>query len=96
MLALTVIRAVPVVLATLGSGLDVASVAFLAWFGPRGLATVVFALLAVSDAPQLAGLQTIMVTAMLTVLLSVFAHGLTAAPLSARYARHVAARRPAA
>ena len=93
-LALTVIRAVPVALATIGAGLDLASVAFVAWFGPRGLATVVFALLAITEAPQLAGIQTIMVAAMLTVLLSVFAHGLTAAPLSARFARRAAARRP--
>lgn len=94
-LALTVIRAVPVAIATIGAGLDTATIAFVAWFGPRGLATVVFALLAVTEAPELAGIEAIMVTALVTVVLSVFAHGLTAAPLSRRYASHVAARPPA-
>ena len=63
----------------------------LAWFGPRGLATVVFALLALTEEPALPGMQTIVVTATVTVLISVYAHGLTAAPLSERYARRAAA-----
>ena len=46
MLALTVVRMAPVALALTGSGLDRATVAFVDWFGPRGLASVVFGLIA--------------------------------------------------
>lgn len=85
-LALTVLRLVPVALAMLGSGFTWRTIAFLGWFGPRGLATIVFGLLALEelgrDSPYLrdvAGPLTV------TVLLSVFAHGFSAGPLSASY-----------
>ena len=45
-LALTVMRMVPVALSLMGSGFDRVTVAFMGWFGPRGLASVVFVLLA--------------------------------------------------
>jgi NhaP-type Na+/H+ or K+/H+ antiporter len=90
-LTLTLVRTVPVVLSLLGLGLDRATVAYLAWFGPRGLATVVFALLALTEEPRLPAMSTIVLTANVTVLISVYAHGLTAAPLSAVYARRVGA-----
>ena len=48
-LSLTVIRMGPVAVSLIGSGMRVQSVAFIGWFGPRGLASVVFALLAVED-----------------------------------------------
>ena len=48
-LALTVLRMVPVALALAGSGLDRATVFFVGWFGPRGLASVVFGLIAVDS-----------------------------------------------
>ena len=82
LLSLTVIRMVPVALALLGSGFDRFSVAFIGWFGPRGLASVIFALLALEDLGPAA--QEITATIALTVLLSVAAHGLTARP----FARH--------
>ena len=47
LLALTLLRMIPVGIALAGSGLDRATVAFVGWFGPRGLASVVFGLLAV-------------------------------------------------
>ena len=46
LLSLTVVRMAAVALAAIGSGLDRPTIAFLGWFGPRGLASVVFALLA--------------------------------------------------
>jgi NhaP-type Na+/H+ or K+/H+ antiporter len=58
------------------------------WFGPRGLASVVFALLALEDLDQSAG-SAITVIAF-TVLLSVVAHGLTASPLARRYGLRLA------
>ena len=73
MLSLTLIRMLPVAVALLGAGFDRATVAFVGWFGPRGLASVIFALLALDDLDGAAH-EAIDVIA-LTVLLSVLAHG---------------------
>ena len=82
--ALTVVRMLPVALALLGLGFDRATVGVLGWFGPRGLASVVFALLALEGlAPSDGERAVVIVTA--TVLLSVVAHGVSAAPLGGRY-----------
>ncbi len=84
-LALTVVRMVPVALALLWSGLDRFTVGFIGWFGPRGLASVVFGLIAYDTLdPADAGRVLSVVTA--TITLSVLAHGLSASPLAARYA----------
>jgi NhaP-type Na+/H+ or K+/H+ antiporter len=98
-LALTVARMVPVALALTGSGLDRFTVGFIGWFGPRGLASVVFGLIAYDSLdPTDAGRVIAVVT--VTVALSVLAHGLSASPLAARYgafsatlARHLAEHR---
>ena len=94
LLSLTVIRVLPVLVSLVGSRLDLASQLFLAWFGPRGLATILYVLIAVKD-DRLPGRELLFGVAMCTVLLSVFAHGLTATPLAAAYGRH-AARKTAA
>ena len=95
MLSLTVVRMAPVALAMLGAGLRPDSVAIMGWFGPRGLASVVFTLLALEDF-QNAGrpVDTLILAAAWTILLSVMLHGLTAAPLSSWYARRLAAAQP--
>jgi NhaP-type Na+/H+ or K+/H+ antiporter len=83
-LALTVARMVPVALALVGSGLDRFTVGFVGWFGPRGLASVVFGLIAYDSLdPTNAGRVLSVVT--VTIALSVLAHGLSASPLAARY-----------
>jgi sodium/hydrogen antiporter len=87
-LSLTVIRMVPVAVAMLGSGMSAVTMAFVGWFGPRGLASVVFALIAVEDLHEVPGpVNTVVGTIGLTVLLSVLAHGLSAKPLAGRYGR---------
>ena len=83
-LALTVIRMVPVAIACFGSGLDRRTVAFIGWFGPRGLASVIFALLAVDTLDVRDG-NRVLTAVTVTVVLSVLAHGVTASPLAARY-----------
>jgi len=88
-LSLLVIRAVSVAIAMLGSGARWQTVAFMGWFGPRGLATVVFTVLLV-DAGVANG-NTIATVAVVGVTLSVFAHGFSAPPLVSRYARWWAA-----
>jgi sodium/hydrogen antiporter len=83
--SLTLVRMAPVAVAMLGTGARPRTVAFLGWFGPRGLASIVFALLVVDEA-NLPHTQTIVLSAYATVGLSVLAHGVTAAPLARRYA----------
>ena len=89
LLSLTVVRMLPVAVALLGTHLQGVSVLFAGWFGPRGLASIVLGLIVVSEAPLLAGREQIELAVALTVLLSVLLHGITAAPLSAAYARRV-------
>lgn len=78
-LSLTVIRMLPVFLCLAGTGLSVGQRLFIGWFGPRGLASLVFGLL-ILDA-KLPGNDTIIAVAACTVVLSVMLHGLTANPL---------------
>jgi NhaP-type Na+/H+ or K+/H+ antiporter len=85
-LSLTVARMVPVALAMIGTGARPRTVAFVGWFGPRGLASIVFAVI-VLDESNLPHVSTIVAAAYLAVGLSVLAHGVTAAPLARRYAR---------
>ena len=96
-LSLTVVRMLPVAIAMLGSAAKWQTVGFLGWFGPRGLASIVFAVITVQQA-HLAGVDTILRATYLTIGLSVFAHGITAVPLARRYARwyeaHPQHRRP--
>jgi NhaP-type Na+/H+ or K+/H+ antiporter len=89
-LSLTVVRMIPVALSLLGSGLRPASVAFLGWFGPRGLASILFALLVVEEGRLASGpfLESVVV---LTVLGSTLLHGLSAFPLARRYGAYAAA-----
>ena len=85
-LSLTVVRMIPVALAMLGSNARPPTVGFLGWFGPRGLASIVFAVIVVEES-RLPHEHLIVLAIYITVGLSVLAHGLTAAPLAARYAR---------
>jgi NhaP-type Na+/H+ or K+/H+ antiporter len=93
--SLTVVRMLPVAIALIGARQDRATVAFIGWFGPRGLASVVFALLAIedlgdSDPRVLTAVHAIAIT----ILLSVLAHGLTGRPLAGRYLATLAAADP--
>lgn len=84
--ALTVVRMLPVAVSLVGSGLDRATVGVIGWFGPRGLASIVFALLAVGGLPE-GDTRRVVVVITATVLLSVVAHGVSAAPVATRYSR---------
>lgn len=88
--SLTLVRMVPTAISLLGSGVRASTTLFLGWFGPRGIASLVFVLLLLEHA----GIQarhSIAEIALATVLLSVFAHGLTAYPGASWYARRAAA-----
>ncbi len=91
--SLTVVRIVPVLLAMLGSGTLWETRLFLGWFGPRGLASILFALLVAEAVTDVEG-ETVYAYAAWTVLLSVFAHGLSAAPWAGRLGRRLQQRGP--
>jgi len=86
LVSLTAVRMLPVAIAMLGSGARLPTLGFLGWFGPRGLASIVFAVIVVEQS-NLPHEHLIVLAIYLTVGLSVFAHGLTAAPFAARYGR---------
>jgi NhaP-type Na+/H+ or K+/H+ antiporter len=93
--SLTVVRMLPVLIAMIGTGARPQTIAFLGWFGPRGLASIVFAVIVVQES-DLPHADTILLTTYATVGLSVLLHGVTAAPLARRYATWFASHLPAA
>lgn len=84
-LSLTVIRVLPVLISLAGTAFDYETRLFIGWFGPRGLATIVFAIM-ILDYPLEAG-RMVGAIAVCTVLLSVVLHGLSANPWVSRLAR---------
>ena len=93
LLSLTVVRMVPVAIALLGTRSRPPTVMYLGWFGPRGLASIVFAVLVVeANVPHDA---TIVDAAVMTVIASIVLHGLTAGPLTDRYTRWLGRQPPA-
>jgi NhaP-type Na+/H+ or K+/H+ antiporter len=96
-LSLTAIRMVPVAVALLGERYRPLTVAFIGWFGPRGLASIVFLVIGLSGLEE-AGVDVgpLAAAVVWTVLLSVVLHGLTAGPFAARYGRRMAALPPGA
>jgi len=92
LLSLTLVRMGPVAIAMLGTRSSAVTVSYVGWFGPRGLASIVFAVLVVeADIP---GAATIVNATALTVTASIVLHGLSAGPLTGRYVRGLR-RRPA-
>ena len=90
LLSLTVVRMVPVALSLIGSRLRPGSVLYMGWFGPRGLASVVLGLIYLEELTHIKVNHSIILAVIATVLLSVLAHGVSAAPLSSYYARYLA------
>jgi sodium/hydrogen antiporter len=85
-LSLTIVRMVPVALAVRGMGFRPSTVAFMGWFGPRGLASIILALVVAEEEPELPALGVILAAMTVTVLASVVLHGLTALPFVRAYA----------
>ena len=79
-LSLTIIRIIPIFLSLTGSGEPVANKLFLGWFGPRGLASIVFAIIVINK--DLPGGKLMVMIVACTVILSLIAHGITARPLA--------------
>ncbi|MGL5037470.1 MAG: cation:proton antiporter, partial [Aeromonas sp.] len=90
--SLTVLRIVPVWISLMGTGLKPELKLFIGWFGPRGLASIVFAVMVLQNRPALLGQDPIIATVLCTIILSVLLHGLSANPWVARFktAKHTA------
>ena len=91
-LSLTVIRMLPVSLSLLGSGTKFSTHAFIGWFGPRGLASVLFALLILEES-SIPHKEEILIVTFLTIAFSVVLHGITAAPWARLYAHKITVHR---
>jgi NhaP-type Na+/H+ or K+/H+ antiporter len=89
-LSLTLVRMLPIAISMIGSRLSVASVLFMGWFGPRGLASIVLSLVVVGQQVQTAGAELVRLGLIATVLLSIFAHGLSASTGIKLYAQQIA------
>jgi NhaP-type Na+/H+ or K+/H+ antiporter len=89
-LSLTVVRMLPVAIALRGSGVGRATILFIGWFGPRGLASIVLGLVYLEAQASLPAEGTIRLAVMATVLMSIVAHGVSALPGIRLYARSVA------
>lgn len=85
-LSLTALRMIPVAVSLIGLGLELPTVGYLGWFGPRGLASILFGLFVVEHA-DLPHAELMLTVVTWTVLVSVVAHGLSASPLAERYGR---------
>ena len=97
LLSLTVVRMVPVAIALIGKGFRGKTIAFMGWFGPRGLASVVFSLLVIEELGSMASVGVpLFQIATWTILLSVILHGLTARPLAAAYGDRIHGEDPTA
>jgi len=83
-LSLTVIRMLPVFLSLAGSGMSTQGKLFVGWFGPRGLASIVFGAIVVNSGLPDSG--PIAMTVVSAVILSIIAHGISANPLAAAFA----------
>ena len=84
-LSLTIIRAIPVLLSLYKSGFSLHGSVFTAWFGPRGLASIVFIIIVIDV--QIEHVSTFALTGICTIFLSVFAHGFTASPMANTFRR---------
>lgn len=90
-ISLTAVRMLPVAVALIGARLSAATVLFMGWFGPRGLASIVLGLVYLEEEADLPGETTITLAVMATVLLSIFAHGVSSLPGIGLYAKKIAA-----
>jgi NhaP-type Na+/H+ or K+/H+ antiporter len=86
LLSLTVIRILPVFICLIGTGLSTYSKFFIAWFGPRGIASILYLLIAIEQIGA-DGHEYVLSIIVLTVLLSIFAHGITAVSMSNKFAK---------
>ena len=87
-LSLSLVRIIPVAIGFIGAKVEPITTLFVGWFGPRGVASILYIFI-VLEYESLPGLELIYAVVMVTVLFSIFAHGITAAPAAKRYGEHI-------
>ena len=85
LLSLTLLRMIPVAISLIGTKLDFITVLFIGWFGPRGIASILYVLIVVSEVISIKTHETIYSVVTVTILLSIFLHGISAGPLVRLY-----------
>ncbi len=84
-LSLTILRMIPVAISLIGTKLDLATVLFIGWFGPRGIASILYVLIVINSLHTIKGHETIYSVITVTILFSIILHGLSAQPLAKYY-----------
>ena len=85
-LSLTVLRLVPVALSLIGKA-GLPTMLFIGWFGPRGIASILYVLIIIGKLGSIEGHEKIYAVMSLTILLSIFLHGVTAKPFAKMYSK---------
>lgn len=93
LLSLVLVRTLSVVVSMINANVQRITTLFMGWFGPRGIASILYVFI-VMESQQLPGLDMIYTVVMITVLFSIFAHGITAAPGATRYAAAITKLEP--
>jgi len=87
-LSLTVLRMIPVAISLIGTKFDLATVLFIGWFGPRGIASLLYVLIVVSQIGSIKGHEEVYATVTVVILLSIILHGITARPFVKMYSKN--------
>ncbi|MGB5965110.1 MAG: cation:proton antiporter [Sulfurimonadaceae bacterium] len=87
LLSLTVLRMVPVAISMIGTKFDLSTILFIGWFGPRGIASILYVLIVINQLGPIKGHETIYSVISLTILLSIILHGLSAQSFARLYAK---------
>ncbi|PHS40637.1 MAG: sodium:proton exchanger [Sulfurovum sp.] len=87
LLSLTLFRMLPVAISLIGSRLDMSTLLFIGWFGPRGIASILYTLTIFHEIGSVKDHADIYAAISLTVFLSIILHGISAQPLVSRYAK---------
>ncbi len=86
LLSLTILRMLPVAFSLIGKA-DFSTMLFIGWFGPRGIASILYMLIVVHKLGSIEGHEKIFAVMTLTIFLSIFLHGLSAKPFSNLYSK---------
>ena len=87
LLSLTFLRMVPVAISLIGTKSDLSTILFIGWFGPRGIASILYVLIVINELGHIREHETIYAVISLTILLSIVLHGLSAQPFARLYAK---------
>ena len=86
-LSLTVLRMVPTAISLIGTKSDLSTILFIGWFGPRGIASILYVLIVINQLGSIKGHETVYAVISMTILLSIILHGLSAQPFARLYAK---------